>query len=105
MRQRAIDRPFPPGYTWYIQGGAKRVTTIQKWGNSQGLRLSKELLGDAHIAVGDQVEVMLKDGVIVIAAAKRLRGRHSLQELVSQIPENYRAEEIDWGGPVGREEW
>lgn|GEM_PF-2143016 len=28
------------------------ITKIQKWGNSQGLRLSKTLLSDADIAVG-----------------------------------------------------
>ncbi len=33
------------------------VTRIQKWGNSQELRLSKQLLRDADIDVGDEVEV------------------------------------------------
>ena len=28
------------------------ITKIQKWGNSQGLRLSKTLLSDADIDVG-----------------------------------------------------
>ena len=33
------------------------VTKIQKWGNSQGLRLAKQVLEDAHISVGDDVDV------------------------------------------------
>ena len=32
------------------------ITKVQKWGNSQGLRLSKELLSDARIDVGDAVD-------------------------------------------------
>jgi mRNA interferase MazF len=81
------------------------VTKIQRWGNSQGLRLAKRLLEDAHISVGDDVDVTTRDGVIVIAPARRIRGRQSLKDLVSRIPKNYKAEEIDWGEPVGREVW
>jgi antitoxin MazE len=81
------------------------VTKVQKWGNSQGLRLAKRVLEDASIAVGDDVDVAVRDGVIVVAPVKRMRGRQSLKELVSRIPKNYRAREIDWGEPVGREVW
>ena len=81
------------------------VTKIQKWGNSQGLRLGKQVLEDARIAVGDSVDVAARDGVIVIAPLKRIRGKQSLQELVSRIPRNYRTKEIDWGKPMGREKW
>jgi len=81
------------------------VTKIQKWGNSQGLRLGKQVLEDARIAVGDSVDVAARDGVIVIAPLKRIRGKQSLQELVSRIPRNYKTREIDWGKPRGRETW
>jgi antitoxin MazE len=81
------------------------VTKVQKWGNSQGLRLAKRVLEDASIAVGDDVDVAVRDGVIVIAPVKHVRGKRNLKELVSRIPKNYRAKEIDWGKPVGREVW
>ena len=81
------------------------VTKIQKWGNSQGLRLNRQLLEDAHLSVGDEVDVTAREGVIVIAPAKRIRGKHSLKELVSRIPEDYKPGEIDWGKPVGKEVW
>ncbi|MFZ1936017.1 MAG: AbrB/MazE/SpoVT family DNA-binding domain-containing protein [Thermoguttaceae bacterium] len=81
------------------------VTKVQKWGNSQGLRLAKQVLEDASIAVGDDVDVAVRDGVIVIAPLKRVRGKCNLKELVSRIPRNYRGKEIDWGKPVGREVW
>ena len=81
------------------------VTKVQKWGNSQGLRLAKHILEDAHIAVGDDVDVTAKDGVIVISPVKSIRGKYNLSELVSRIPAGYQNDEIDWGKPTGKEEW
>jgi antitoxin MazE len=86
-------------------GGDTVVTKIQKWGNSQGLRLAKQLLEDARISVGDDVDVTTRDGLIVIAPARRVRGKLSLHDLVARIPKNYKAEETDWGEPIGKEIW
>ena len=80
-------------------------TKIQKWGNSQGLRLAKNVLEDAHLGVGDEVDVAVQDGIIVIEAIRKTRGRYRIQDLVAQIPADYRAGEIDWGEPVGKEAW
>lgn len=81
------------------------VTKVQSWGNSQGLRLSKQVLADAHVSVGDDVDVAVRDGVIVVTPVKRARGNVSLRGLVARIPKDYRPEEADWGTPVGREAW
>ncbi len=81
------------------------VTRVQKWGNSQGLRLAKQVLEEARISVGDSVDVSTRDGVIVIAPVRRVRSRIRLQELLSRIPKNYRPEEVEWGEPVEREDW
>ncbi len=81
------------------------VTKIQRWGNSQGLRLAKHVLEEAHILLGDDVDVSARDGIIVIAPVRRVRGKHSLRKLVARIPSDYGVEEIDWGHPVGRESW
>jgi antitoxin MazE len=81
------------------------ITKVQKWGNSQGLRLSKELLADVDIGVGDAVDVAVRDGVLVVTPARRVRGALSLEELVSRIPKGYKPEELGWGAPVGREVW
>ena len=81
------------------------VTKVQKWGNSQGLRLAKQVLEEARISVGDFVDVATRDGVILISPVRRVRGKQSLQELLSRIPKNYKAREVDWGKPIGREVW
>lgn len=81
------------------------LAKIQKWGNSHGLRLSKTLLADAQIGVGDEVDIAVKDGIIIVSPAKRNRGRHNLKDLMVRIPENYQANEVDWGEPIGKEVW
>ena len=81
------------------------LTKIQKWGNSQGLRFTKALLEEAQINVGDEVQVSVHKGRIVVEAVTRVRGRYDLEALISKMPESYQAEELDWGPPVGREVW
>ena len=81
------------------------IARIQKWGNSQGLRLTKNLLADARVEVGDEVDVFVKDGVIIVTPARKSRGKHSLEHLVAESPEDYRTGEVDWGEPAGREVW
>ena len=81
------------------------LAKIQKWGNSQGLRLAKNLLADANLDVGDEVDISVKDGIMIVTPRKRIRGRHSLKDLVSRIPEDYQTGEVDWGEPVGKEAW
>jgi len=81
------------------------LAKIQKWGNSQGLRLAKSLLADAKLDVGDEVDIRLRDGAMIVTPAKKIRGRYKLKDLVARIPENYKTGEIDWGEPVGKEAW
>ena len=81
------------------------ITKVQKWGNSQGLRLSKELLSNVEIDVGDSVDVAVRDGVLVVTPARRVRGRLDLEQLVRRIPKGYKPNHLDWGPPVGREVW
>ena len=81
------------------------LTKVQKWGNSQGLRFPKTVLEEAQINVGDEVNVTVQDGKIIIETVNKLRNAYDLRELVSKIPTDYRAEEVDWGAPTGKEEW
>ncbi len=80
-------------------------TKIQKWGNSQGLRIPKVVLDEIQSSIGDEVEVYSQEGKIIIEPVKRIRGKISLKSLVKKIPQNYKAQEVDWGKPLGKEEW
>ena len=79
------------------------LAKVQKWGNSQGLRLAKHLLDDARISVGDEVEVFVQQEQIRIR--KISKPRFDLAELVSRMPASYKAKEESFGKPVGKEEW
>ena len=77
-------------------------TTIQKWGNSQGVRLPKALLETVGLADNDNVEIVARGDEIVI---KPVRERLTIDKLfngwVGEAPELY-----DWGeldAPAGRE--
>jgi antitoxin MazE len=100
-----LTSEFQRAILWIYKRGKKMVTKIQKWGNSQGLRLARQILEDACISVGDDVELTVREGMIVIVPIRRIRGRQSLKELVARIPKNYKSEEMDWGKPVGNEVW
>lgn len=81
------------------------VTRIQRWGNSQGLRFSKDILAQACLAVGEEVEVRVRSGTIVVKPALRTRGKYRLKDLLARMPARHKPSEADWGKPVGREAW
>ena len=81
------------------------LSKIQKWGNSQGLRFTKALLQEAQINVGDEVSVSVQNGRIIVEPATKVRGKYDLKELVSKIPQESQAEELDLSEPVGKEVW
>jgi antitoxin MazE len=79
------------------------VSKVQKWGNSQGLRLPKHILESADISVGDDVEIIPQERQIIIK--KISRRKFDLAEMVSLMPRNYKAREESFGKPAGKEEW
>jgi antitoxin MazE len=81
------------------------TTRIQKWGNSQGLRIPREVLEAAQVAIGDEVEISADGGRIIICPKRRIRGRYDLNELLARVPDGVEDGEVDWGKPRGREVW
>ncbi len=87
-------------YTESIRG-ADMETTVVKWGNSQGIRLNRELLKQAGININDRVIVETDGkGNLVIRKAQP-----SIKELMSGYEGGYKLEEYDWGEAEGRELW
>jgi antitoxin MazE len=81
------------------------IVKVQKWGNSQGIRLSKEILHQANILIGDELEVVTTEDQLVIKPVYKIRGKYKIEDLVAKLPANYQVEELDWGKPVGMEVW
>lgn len=78
------------------------TTKLQKWGNSLGVRLPKEVVKKARLRDGKSVSIKNIGDMIIITSAKK---EETLDDLLSKItPENIH-EEINWGPPVGNEIW
>lgn len=80
------------------------IGKIQKWGNSQGLRLAKHILERASIEIGDDVEILVSEKQIHLSRRKT-RPKFVLTEMVARMPKNYQPHEETFGQPVGKEEW
>lgn len=79
------------------------IAQVKTWGNSQGIRLSKELLALAGIQNNDYLDVEIVDGNIVLK--KNLRHR-TLEERAKEFDGKIDVcGEFDWDEPVGRERW
>lgn len=78
------------------------TTTIQKWGNSQGIRIPKFILESLHWNGSEQLVVTAENDKIVIEKAEK---RKNIRELFADFHGEYTSVEIDWGEPVGEEVW
>ncbi len=84
--------------------------TIQKWGNSQGLRIPKALLDALGLRENDRVELTQADGGIHIkkaAAVHRTLEERLVAFYGKPIEEIGRmdVQELDWGKAEGDEVW
>jgi antitoxin MazE len=79
------------------------VAKIQKWGNSQGIRFPQEILRQMCISVGDEVDIEVHDGEIILKPVNRTRGKYHLRDLLSKKPQ--KQHELDWGVTSGKEIW
>ncbi|MEE0956014.1 MAG: AbrB/MazE/SpoVT family DNA-binding domain-containing protein [Eubacterium sp.] len=78
-------------------------TQVKTWGNSQGIRISKEILQEAHISVDDILNIEVRDGAILLSKAFRHR---TLEERAAEYGGKLGLDgEFDFGEPTGREVW
>lgn len=75
---------------------------VVKWGNSQAVRLPKEVLQQAHLREGDELTVRAEEGKIALEAADL---EITLEKLVAGITPQNRHSEQNWGKRIGNEVW
>jgi antitoxin MazE len=80
------------------------TATISKWGNSQGLRLPKDIVNNLHLMVGDVVNIFVENDKVIIEPIRKEKIIFDINELVSKIPKNYQTSE-EIVSYVGKEEW
>ncbi len=80
------------------------TTNIQKWGNSQGIRLPKYLLDSIKWHEDEEIEITAENGKLVIEKTVR-KDRKNIKELFANFDGEYTPQDVDWGEPVGDEIW
>ena len=80
------------------------TTSIQKWGNSQGIRLPKMLLDSVQWTENEKIVILVDNGKLIIEKAPKPK-RKNIKELFEDYNGDYKPVEIDWGKPKGDEIW
>lgn len=76
-------------------------STIQKWGNSQAIRIPKGILEEAALRENDRVEIKAEKDCIIIS---RVNKKHkTLKERLEAYEGDYKAAEWDTGSLRGKE--
>jgi antitoxin MazE len=75
---------------------------VAKWGNSLAVRLPKALAIETGLAEGEEVEMSIENGRLVIEAKAP---HYCLDDLLKKVTSKNLHQEIDNGGPVGQEVW
>ncbi len=76
---------------------------LQKWGNSQGIRIPKAILDILDWNENENLELVTKNNQIIIKKIEK--PKKNIQELFKNFDGNYKKESVGWGEPVGKEIW
>ena len=86
--------------------------TIQRWGNSHGIRIPKVLLEALHIRENDRVELIQTEDTITLRKAAAPAHRTLEERLtafygqpIEKIGRIDNGPEVDWGEAEGSEVW
>ena len=86
-------------------------TNIRRWGNSQGIRLSKEILAQMDLQENDTVGIKIYDGKMTVEKVNKPKYLDLTERLEAfykrPLEEIYveNEQEVDVGNPVGDEMW
>ena len=76
---------------------------LQKWGNSDGVRIPKAFLQSLNLKTNDKIIIEQVDDKIVIS--KSTKDKISLKELFDEYHGKNMAKEFEWDDARGREIW
>ena len=76
---------------------------VRKWGNSTAVRLPAAIMTALALQVDQAVEIKAEGGRIVIEPV--VAPVYDLDELLDAMDPDTFPEDVDFGGPVGREIW
>lgn len=76
-------------------------SSVQRWGNSNAVRIPKPVLEAVHLSENDRVEIIAEGEQIIIKKCAEPKKR--LDAILDGFEGDYVFSEYDWGAPVGNE--
>ena len=73
---------------------------IRAWGNSQGIRLSKNTMDKLDLKVSDVLDVTIDNNAIVMRKSFKHK---TFEQRLAEYDGKISVADFDWGEPVGRE--
>lgn len=73
---------------------------IKPWGNSQGIRLNKEILAAAKMGLSDVVQIEASEGMVIL---RKIPKHKTFRDRLAAYNGEIEVCDFDWGEPVGRE--
>lgn len=76
---------------------------LQKWGNSDGIRIPSSILKSLNIRTNDLLNIEQEEDKIIISVPKKKK--ISLEERFNNYHGDNLAKDFSWDEPIGREIW
>lgn len=82
------------------RGFRMEQVSVKPWGNSQGIRIPKNILESLHIQVSDILQIEVVNDSIVLKKAFKHK---SFEDRLKEYNDEISVCDYDWGEPVGKE--
>ena len=86
-----------------MNGAGYVEVKLQKWGNSQAIRIPSTFLKSLKLKENDKLELVCEDDKIIISKSKN--NKISLEERFKKYHGKNMAKEFEWDLPKGNEIW
>lgn len=73
---------------------------IRSWGNSQGIRIPKDILDQMQLKISDVLDIEIENDTIVL---RKQFVHKTFEERLSEYNGKISVCDFDWGEPAGRE--
>jgi antitoxin MazE len=88
----------------YMSTDTITTQSLQKWGNSTGIRIPKKVIEKARLKTGEELSVSVQGKSIVLTPVKKTKS-FTLKDMLKGVTPEDVGGEYDWSAPVGKEIW